>query len=1076
MAKKNRPVPTEPLFEGLNLESLSLVETVPSEKAEKFSVASVDFSLVDRPRTCLEVDFPIVQVNLVSNREATGPCTKPIYKMNKWWARRRSSVFRQLLISSALRAPSDETKAAQESWRQMYRKSHLKHGVFSSLHVVDPFMGGGTTVAEAARLGFKVTGVDLNPIAWWVVRNQMNPVPESEIRSALNKIESIVQNEIQRFYSHESPWGFQTSSVEEKPELVYTFWLKHIPCLDPDCFHLTPQIVSNVFAKKTFIIKSYQNCACPKCGEVFDIELSPHRLAPKARFQLADDEIPFAVLKSESGSVECPHCQEELSAENVASIFKRKGKSTKKTVEHSLCIPGSWLKGISGKSKNEYGGYFGSSAEQDKQWFKDRSAGLFLIEIRGQVPDELHYSSYANAIKESDSGDSDDSQSRKIKCGKCGRVQDPLESLRVAKHLAPIFPFAIHGFDPVAKKNKFGYNGRFYDQANTEQILDAVEYLKSRKDLWDYIPVNAVFQSNQLHNWAVPDHGYTHWHYMFNPRQLLANALVLKSISDLGTASTDLKSQLLGAWQNFLRHNCMFTLWNIQADQLEPHFSNNNYRPKSMPIENCVFSPVGRGSFRACVEMVIDGMSYLNSPYDLKANDTEEGPKTEKIKSDDLPKKENVTLLCQSSTDLKRQISDQSVDLVITDPPFGDLVDYSELADFFLVWLHRPLSKLFPSLALAAESPKSLEVVSNPLRHQGIDESTGKKKADANYDRLLTMCWKESARILKPSGILAFTFHHSKDQAWIDILDSLFKSGFYLEATYPVRSDATKGKGEFGARKIEFDIIHVCKKRSAELTEIYWATLRKRIVETVKSHAAMLAQHRLSGLHLADIEVLLRGEVLKEYSKHYGMVKKNLSGDLVTIKEILLEANSLALNLLQEQEDNRPPDIAEFQTKVYFSLLREGPKIEKTAAIKRLKGSGVTLDELVKQGWIALEKSGSEKFVRLVPPGDRWQSLSRKSELQTDLDQVHFAINCCLGGRQIEGKVADWESWLLDNYRKLLPSVGTLLKFIEINHFGSDYKQAIGIAYRTLERTLQRIKETDGEFKKASEQMSLFGN
>ena len=61
-----------------------------------------DFNDPDRPKTCLEVDFPIAQINALSQLEATsGAAKKPIYSMSKWWARRQSSVFRSLLIAAA---------------------------------------------------------------------------------------------------------------------------------------------------------------------------------------------------------------------------------------------------------------------------------------------------------------------------------------------------------------------------------------------------------------------------------------------------------------------------------------------------------------------------------------------------------------------------------------------------------------------------------------------------------------------------------------------------------------------------------------------------------------------------------------------------------------------------------------------------------------------------------------------------------------------------------------------------------------------------------------------------------------
>jgi hypothetical protein len=127
-----------------------------------------DFSDANRPAVCLEVDFPIAPVNALSSLE--GNAGKPVYQMSKWWARRRSSVFRSLLIAAATEAPADPTQAAKRVWDHYYA-NHQKAGHFKKLRVLDPFMGGGTTLVEGARLGFQMTGVDLNPVAWFVTKN-----------------------------------------------------------------------------------------------------------------------------------------------------------------------------------------------------------------------------------------------------------------------------------------------------------------------------------------------------------------------------------------------------------------------------------------------------------------------------------------------------------------------------------------------------------------------------------------------------------------------------------------------------------------------------------------------------------------------------------------------------------------------------------------------------------------------------------------------------------------------------------------------------------------------------------------
>jgi hypothetical protein len=117
------------------------------------AMETVDFNDSNRPKTCLKVDFPILPVNQVAIIE--GNAGKPIYQMSKWWARRRSSVFRSMLIATATKATEDKSHAAKLVWNNYYA-NHQKKGAFKHLKVADIFMGGGTTLVEGSRLGMQI--------------------------------------------------------------------------------------------------------------------------------------------------------------------------------------------------------------------------------------------------------------------------------------------------------------------------------------------------------------------------------------------------------------------------------------------------------------------------------------------------------------------------------------------------------------------------------------------------------------------------------------------------------------------------------------------------------------------------------------------------------------------------------------------------------------------------------------------------------------------------------------------------------------------------------------------------------
>ena len=288
------------------------------------------------------------------------------------------------------------------------------------------------------------------------------------------------------------------------------------------------------------------------------------------------------------------------------------------------------------------------------------------------------------------------------------------------------------------------------------------------------------------------------------------------------------------AWASLFQHAWKTCSAPLAQDKLAPHMSNNNYHPKHVVVENSVFGAMGRGNWLSCTEALTGTLDWRERPWDVVSNEwlAQQSPsiaidlsgKSEKSFIGDEPAA--ATLKCGSASDIDGW-SAGAFDLVITDPPFGGLLFYAELADFFYVWLRKVLREKYPEFFTAEYTPKTLEAISNPAQHPD--------DADEHYKRVLTESWREASRLLRPSGILAFTFHHSEDAPWVAVLESLFDAGFYLEATYPIRSDESKGEGEFGSKQIEYDIIHVCRKRSEEPTPVSWAKMRRQVLQDVRA-------------------------------------------------------------------------------------------------------------------------------------------------------------------------------------------------------------------------------------------------
>jgi len=123
--------------------------------------------------------------------------------------------------------------------------------------------------------------------------------------------------------------------------------------------------------------------------------------------------------------------------------------------------------------------------------------------------------------------------------------------------------------------------------------------------------------------------------------------------------------------------------------------SNNNYNPKLRPVENSAFSKIGRGNWATQENLLLKVIDWKLNPWELVSNDwVSQNAKhlnsNLKSKSSKVSTGDHIDATaivnCGSSTDLSA-LSDASYDLVVTDPPFGGILQYAELADFFHVWL-----------------------------------------------------------------------------------------------------------------------------------------------------------------------------------------------------------------------------------------------------------------------------------------------------------------------------------------------------------------------------------------------------
>jgi adenine-specific DNA methylase len=219
---------------------------------------------------------------------------------------------------------------------------------------------------------------------------------------------------------------------------------------------------------------------------------------------------------------------------------------------------------------------------------------------------------------------------------------------------------------------------------------------------------------------------------------------------------------------------------------------------------------------------------------------------------------------------------DNFFDAVVTDPPYYDNVNYAELSDFFYVWLKRSVGHLYPDLFATPLTPKSQEIVQNPVRHGKDNE-----KAKQFFEEMLTQAFREIHRVLKPDGIAVIVFAHKSSEAWETIIHSLLQSGLILSISWPVHTERKVRMTAQETASLASSIYMVCRKRVEEKVA-YFNEIRPAIEARIRER---LEHFWNAGIGGADFFISAIGPAVEVFGK-YARVER-LSGEEVTVKELL---------------------------------------------------------------------------------------------------------------------------------------------------------------------------------------------
>ena len=242
--------------------------------------------------------------------------------------------------------------------------------------------------------------------------------------------------------------------------------------------------------------------------------------------------------------------------------------------------------------------------------------------------------------------------------------------------------------------------------------------------------------------------------------------------------------------------------------------------------------------------------------------------------------------IVQRGSSTRIPMEDNVLQSVITDPPYYDAVPYSDLSDFFYVWLKRSVGHLFSSVLSTPLTPKTQEIVS----HLG-NNYPGKLKTAGDYESGMKEAFLEICRVLNDDGICTVMFAHKTTTAWETLIAGLLTSGLAVTASWPIHTEMKARLRGQGSAALASSVSLVCRKRTEDAGDGLWDDVRQELKGVAKERLAFFWGQSIRG---ADFFISAIGPSLSVYGRYARVIR--LSGEEVTVGEFLDEVRNLVTN------------------------------------------------------------------------------------------------------------------------------------------------------------------------------------
>jgi adenine-specific DNA methylase len=755
-----------------------------------------------------------------------------------------------------------ENKEVLDWFRQEIKKAYGGRAP----KVLDPFAGGGAIPLEAMRLGCEATAIDINPVAWFILKCTLE-YPRKLAGKTWPLPEFILRNEtfMRGFFTKAK--GYTKSETTKALERLG----RKLEQGEQSAFDFTLDNNVNIEANLAWHVRAWGQWvldhARKELAQYYPVyaEFEPLKSAGRdaSPTKPYEKQPMYLVPLKEDGNPDIDALNREFSKEYLAD--KRNPRWIAKPTVAYL-----WARTV--KCKN----CRATIPLLKTRWLckKEKKRVLLRMEPNseksGVVFDiEKNFPVKGNNTaqrREYDKKIGTGTMSRSgAKCPCCGTIMT-MEDIRIEGKGVRLG--VVNTVVAVEDHNGKGFRlPTEYELAASDDAGNCIG------GVFNEIPLGLVYEKlDPASTRSISCHlyGLDSFQKVFSPRQLVALGTFIHHIrnqSTVGCSFQDIfqryvNEYLCMVFGKLVDYCSEFCIWEPRATEVKHTFARYSF---SMPWDFAECNPIveldryytgGLKVVAAALEYLLSSASYSTSPR-----------------------------VMQESAD--EFVSDGAFDLVATDPPYYEAISYSDISDYFYVWLKR-LKETAPEFQNDM-TPKAKEIV------QHVREDKERQEEKKKYEDRMFCSFKRAYQNLGDYGRLVTVFAHKNPSAWETLVAAIIRAGFVVTASWPIMTEMPSRQRGYGLSALSSSVWLVCKKRPTTARVGWDNQVLEEMQENIREK---LREFWDAGIRGPDFVWAATGPALEAYSKHPVVKKANDPGQIMTVSEFLTHVRRMVVDFV----------------------------------------------------------------------------------------------------------------------------------------------------------------------------------